>query len=95
MGGDGRPVHPLIWRRIARSSTPSRQSSKIALCCALPVRIISAVSLYHGSSTGVSFADRLRTIISYDRVLVMDAGMVAVSHIRDAPCGVSGELMAF
>lgn len=60
-----------------RFSIPSRRSSAIRRCSASPVSESISVRTT-GESLTASPLDRLRTIISYDRILVMDDGKIAV-----------------
>src|SRR6266403_3499451 len=62
-------------RRIGRSKTLSRRSSTTVLCYALPVCLFRSFMVL--SLTDERIIDRLRTIISYDRICVMDDGIIA------------------
>jgi hypothetical protein len=65
-------------RRIARSKTLSRQSSVTVRFYASPVRPSPAFPCHRGDfPDGRMNIDRLRTIISYDRICVMDNGNIA------------------
>jgi hypothetical protein len=68
-------VHLWTWRRIAKYNTQYRLSSRAERCCALLVGASLAVI----SHVANQFKDRLRTILSYDRILVLDSGKIAVS----------------
>ena len=65
-----------IWRQIRGYKRQSDPSSRIALYCVLLVRC--DVSFERLSPFDPQL-DRLRTIVGYDRILVMDAGSIAVS----------------
>ena len=75
--------HLLIMKQTGKSKIQSRTNSKIVPFCALPVRLLLfSPFLCPSESDALTLTslltDRLRTIIGYDRICVLDAGEIAV-----------------